>query len=144
MLIDAGANIKARDSKGREPIHYACYFEKETKSEGTAIVKILTEVHGELDTQDDDGNTPLACAILSGDPRCVKRLLSNGAHFEAGSYEGNHLQCAAFLHDDQTAFEILKAWMPCSDEQLAAFKDKAEKEMEFWRARKESWDFLRM
>ena len=76
--VDITKNIN-----GRKLIHYACYPHKMygTPEQHLPIVKFLVETyHSDVNSQDDDGNTPLHYAKHSGYDIISNYLISKGAN----------------------------------------------------------------
>lgn len=73
ILIDAGADVNAKDKSGLAPLHYSA----RRKARGS--IKTLLAAGATVDLQDDYGFTPLHEAILSNDPEAVTMLLEAGA-----------------------------------------------------------------
>lgn len=101
-LISVGGDPTATDANGQMPLHLAC-------ARGhTAIVSDLLKL-GSLDTetQDVDGNTPLALAVTHGRLDALKLLLELGASVQTRSsknrdaldiaLKGNHVDCMRAL-----------------------------------------------
>ncbi len=75
-LIQAGANIEAKDKAGWTPLMYAA-------SEGrTEAIKVLVQAGAKLETKDKDGLTPLMIAAVNKF-EAVKALIQAGAKFDA-------------------------------------------------------------
>jgi len=74
-LIDAGADINARDSDGETPLHIAC-------SEGQVdIVKLLLESEVlDINNETDEGKTALMFAAQACSCETCKMLLEKGAN----------------------------------------------------------------
>ena len=70
VLIDAGADIDAKDNDGWSPLHYACKFEL------LDIVKMLTRAGAGMRATTDDGETCLMLAARYGDTETVCYLMS--------------------------------------------------------------------
>jgi ankyrin repeat protein len=58
LLLDAGADIKARDNKGQTSLHYAA------NSSNVNVTKYLLKKGASVDTRDNDGNTPLLSVFI--------------------------------------------------------------------------------
>ena len=69
VLIDAGADIEAKDPCGQSPLH--CASEKGE----IAIVKVLVEAGAEVCARDNYGNTCLKCAACYGHTETVRYLV---------------------------------------------------------------------
>lgn len=73
LLLEFGANIKARDRSQWTPLHAACYFGCEQ------VVSVLIENGADVDAQSEDGFSPLylACWVRStnGHEGIVEKLL---------------------------------------------------------------------
>lgn len=69
ILIDAGADINAKDSRGRTPLHVSC----ETKA--ASIAELLIESGADINAGDGSGSTPLHTACGHQDTTIVKLLL---------------------------------------------------------------------
>jgi len=75
-LIAEGADVDARDSTLRTPLHAAC------QQEQLEVVKILLAAGALVDPRDSFGNTPLWRAVFAfqgGDPTLIRLLLDAGA-----------------------------------------------------------------
>ena len=69
VLIDAGADIEAKDEDGRRPLHYAC------EGEELAVVKVLIKAGADVCATDNDGTTCLMEAAGSGHTKTVRYLV---------------------------------------------------------------------
>ena len=69
VLIDAGADINAKDEKGRSPLHSACNYGE------LAIVKMLVEAGAEVCVRDNEGDTCLTLAARAGCTGTVRYLV---------------------------------------------------------------------
>jgi ankyrin repeat protein len=56
MMVEAGADLNARDIYGRTPLHYAL-------SSGAENVRALIEMGADVNAQDDNGHTPLTSVM---------------------------------------------------------------------------------
>ena len=69
VLIDAGADIEAKDEEGCRPLHIAC------EEEELASVKMLVEAGADVCATDDEGTTCLMIAAQYGDTETVRYLV---------------------------------------------------------------------
>ena len=78
-LLDAGADLEARNKNGRTPLHWAAAV-----SVSPAIITMLAEVGADLEAWDQGGRTPLHLAAgQSRTPAVITALLDAGADLEA-------------------------------------------------------------
>ena len=78
-LLELGADIHERDSKGKTPLYYA------VESENLDVARIFIEKGAHVNDYEEDlaTSTPLLAAIASGNADMVKLLLENGADFRS-------------------------------------------------------------
>ena len=99
LLVQAGAEVNARNGSGGSPLHSAA-----RSSENPAMIAALVEAGAELDAwtergyHGDDGLTPLHEAVASGQPSVVAALLAAGADVHARDREDGPTP----LHDATT------------------------------------------
>ncbi|EKX37915.1 hypothetical protein GUITHDRAFT_115891 [Guillardia theta CCMP2712] len=77
-LVKRGANVKAMDGYGRTALHY-CALGPSFQSR---IPALLVQLGADIDEQDDDGQTPLMAAAISGAYHTCKTLVELGADLE--------------------------------------------------------------
>ena len=79
-LIESGFDVNEKDNNLFAPLHYATQ-EFSTKRECLEIIKILLYAGANIETRDENGNTPLSNAVywFRGDPCLINLLLENGA-----------------------------------------------------------------
>ena len=83
-LINAGADLNARDEDGRTPLHWAVKF-----SQTPEIVTALINAGADLNARDEDGRTPLHWAAgFSQTPEIVTALINAGADLNARDEDG--------------------------------------------------------
>ena len=99
LLVQAGADVNARNGSGGSPLHSAA-----RNTEDPALVLALVEAGAELDAwtsrgyHGDDGVTPLHEAVIGGRPSVVAALLAAGADVHARDSEDGPTP----LHDAAT------------------------------------------
>lgn len=90
LLLDAGANVKATDNKGRTPLHFAA------KNNLADLAFFLIKAGADVNSRDDSGKTPLHLAFekrWSQDtlPGFVDFMLDKGADINAVASDGKSL-----------------------------------------------------
>nr|MBO6295302.1 ankyrin repeat domain-containing protein [Schwartzia sp. (in: firmicutes)] len=108
MLLDAGADLNARDKNGNPPLMYSdgpetfrllvndgakvnmTYADGETllMRAGANGAKLLVDAGANVNITDNDGETPLISAVRHGDVEKVKVLLAAGADVKAKDKKG--------------------------------------------------------
>ena len=82
-LLDKGANVRARNRRGAEPLHYAVDGIPDSHTWNPAaqeaIVKCLIEAGADPNSADKSGVTPLHRAVRTRCADAVRTLLANGA-----------------------------------------------------------------
>lgn len=73
LLLDAGADVNARNTKGITPLHVAA------KGNVPEIMKVLLERGADIEAADKDARTPLLWAAFEGSVKAVRLLLQQGA-----------------------------------------------------------------
>jgi len=72
LLIDAGADINAKDENGRTPLFGAI------ESNSRAMIELLVSLGAEVNAKDKNGKTLLATAIENSDDEIIATVLKNG------------------------------------------------------------------
>lgn len=95
-LIEAGGDIRATDTSGRNALHFAieCLH-------GTTVMRDLLSRGLPSDWAEHDGQTPLMQAAASGNVQFAEMLLADGANLHATDHDGHSpLDLAQMAHDD--------------------------------------------
>jgi len=107
-LIASGANLDARDAKGRTPLHVA------THARQREAVKLLAKAGANLDALEDDRYDAVTIASVADDPTTLALLLSLGANAGQATsrYDGTALIAAAHLGHDEVVRKLIAAGAP--------------------------------
>jgi ankyrin repeat protein len=83
-LVSAGANVRAKNRRGAEPLHYAAdgipgsdFWDPEAQY---AVIEFLIGAGADPNSQDKSGVAPLHRAVRTRCFAAVRALLANGAH----------------------------------------------------------------
>ncbi|EAX97116.1 ankyrin repeat protein, putative [Trichomonas vaginalis G3] len=91
LLIDAGANINARENKGNTPLHHSCI------SKGNKTGKLLLERGADMEIINSDGIPPLIAATMKKNAEMVRNLLLFNSNVNVMDAFGN----SALIHAAQ-------------------------------------------
>jgi ankyrin repeat protein len=107
-LIAAGANLEARDARGRTPLHLA------THARQREAVKLLAKAGAKLDALEDDRYDAVTIASVADDVPTLALLLSLGASAKqvTSRYDGTALIAAAHLGHDEVVRQLIAAGAP--------------------------------
>ena len=98
-LVDAGADVNARDDYESTPLHLAA------ESEDVEVMRVLLDAGADVRAVDGDRDTPLhiACGISSritdDAARCIELLLEHGAPVEARNNDDLRPEECAVVRD---------------------------------------------
>lgn len=105
VLVELGADVHKLDDRGRNIVHYIamCHTDRGNRSEYLSFLRCLI-LHQKVQVHliDEDGNTALSYAVISGFYSACKFLLEHGAHPDAGwvlhrAARGGHLHIVKLL-----------------------------------------------
>ncbi|WP_265022323.1 ankyrin repeat domain-containing protein [Wolbachia endosymbiont (group B) of Ischnura elegans] len=82
LMINEGADIEAKDNKGRTPVLFAIYLGK------WHIVHLLINKGANIDAKDNIGRTPLHWAARNGHLSIVQHLIEKGANLSIKDNDG--------------------------------------------------------
>ncbi len=107
-LIASGANLDARDTRGRTPLQVA------THARQREAVKLLAKAGANLDLLDDDRYDAVTIASVADDAATLSVLLSLGANAgqTTSRYDGTALIAAAHLGHDEVVRRLIAAGAP--------------------------------
>ncbi len=131
LLVEAGAELDAKDKKGRTALTYAkeakfkrviAYLEaayekkdaagaltlREAAATGTLYrVKALLEAGADIEQSDEHGQTPLMLAVAAGHEEVVRALCAAAANVHAMRSDGGDLWTCAFAKPDAEIIQCL-------------------------------------
>jgi ankyrin repeat protein len=107
-LIAAGADLEARDSRGRTPLHVA------THARQREAILALAKSGAGLDRLEDDRYDAVTIASVADDTPTLSLLLSLGASARqtTSRYDGTALIAAAHLGHDEVVRRLIAAGAP--------------------------------
>jgi len=107
-LIASGANLDARDARGRTPLHVAAHARQRE------AVKLLAKAGAKLDVLEDDRYDAVTIASVADDVQTLALLLSLGASAKqvTSRYDGTALIAAAHLGHDEVVRQLIAAGAP--------------------------------
>ena len=82
-LLDKGAEINAKDKRGKTPLHYAC------EKGNPKAVRMLIDAGADIHVVNNNKNTPLHLACGKGSPETVRMMIDAGADIHAVNIDGN-------------------------------------------------------
>lgn len=105
LLLAYGADVHARDQKGRSALHYLCLeMRHRTLNSTPENVRALLAAGADVNARDNRGQTPLVrfCVKNGSDPAIVRMLLAAGADAHAPDNRGNraldYVRCGDMEH----------------------------------------------
>jgi len=107
-LIASGANLDARDARGRTPLHVAAHARQRE------AVTLLAKAGANLDALEDDRYDAVTIASVADDVPTLALLLSLGASARqvTSRYDGTALIAAAHLGHDEVVRQLIAAGAP--------------------------------
>ena len=80
LLVGHGADCRARNRRGAEPLHYAADANRSEPKAQADVIDYLLSIGAEPDAVDDSGVAPLHRAVRTRSLAAVKALLDGGAN----------------------------------------------------------------
>lgn len=107
-LIEGGADLGARDGRGRTPLHVAAYARQRE------AIRMLARAGAKLDVLEDDRYDAVTIAAVADDTATLSLLLSLGASARqtTSRYDGTALIAAAHLGHDEVVRRLIAAGAP--------------------------------
>ena len=107
-LVASGANLDARDAKGRTPLHVATYARQRE------AIKLLAKAGANIDLLEDDRYDAVTIASVADDAATLALLLSLDARpgQVTSRYDGTALIAAAHLGHDEVVRRLIAAGAP--------------------------------
>jgi len=107
-LIGAGADLEARDGRGRTPLHVAAHARQRE------AIRVLAKAGARLDRLEDDRYDAVTIAAVADDVQTLSLLLSLGASARqtTSRYDGTALIAAAHLGHDEVVRRLIAAGAP--------------------------------
>lgn len=107
-LIEGGADLGARDGRGRTPLHVAAYARQRE------AIRTLAKADAKLDVLEDDRYDAVTIAAVADDTATLSLLLSLGASARqtTSRYDGTALIAAAHLGHDEVVRRLIAAGAP--------------------------------
>jgi len=89
LLIAHGADCRARNRRGAEPLHYAADGGRREPQAQAAVIEYLIAMGAEPNTVDKTGVAPLHRAVRTRSVAAVKALLDGGAELRQSNKSGS-------------------------------------------------------
>jgi ankyrin repeat protein len=107
-LVAAGADLEARDGRGRTALHVA------THARQREAIRQLAQAGAKLDVLENDRYDAITIAAVADDPATLSLLLSLGAspRQTTSRYDGTALIAAAHLGHDEVVRRLIAAGAP--------------------------------
>lgn len=89
LLIARGADCRARNRRGAEPLHYAADTNRSNPPAQAAMIEYLVSIGADPNATDNDGVTPLHRAVRTRSLAAVRALLDGGANAHRKNKSGS-------------------------------------------------------
>jgi ankyrin repeat protein len=117
-LLQAGADASIPDEKGTTALLYALQEPSPFNREGSTALRVeaakllLKGKVGDVNGQNENGETPLMRAVDLGEMEIVKSLLDHGANVDLSDVLGSTAAIRAYEKDQTAIQQLLKAQTP--------------------------------
>lgn len=108
QLIAEGANLAARDARGRTPLHVATFARQR------GVIELLAKKGADLNAFEDDRYDAVTIAAVANDEQTLRTLLATGASARqtTSRYDGTALIAAAHLGHAGVVKQLIAAGAP--------------------------------
>ncbi len=89
LLVRAGANCRARNRRGAEPLHYACDANRWKPAAQKETIEYLLAIGADPNALDKSGVAPLHRAVRTRASEAVRALVSGGARVRLRNRSGS-------------------------------------------------------
>ena len=100
-LIEAKANVNARDVSGETPLHFSAI------NGDTEIIRLLVNANASINCKTNHGNTPLHYLASAGYVDGIKLLIEAGANLDVQRYDGASPLHLAIMNEHDGVTQLL-------------------------------------
>lgn len=107
LLVQKGAKVDARTKAGESPLLRILHSQEHEKDEIYDVARTLVELGADKDAQNDEGETALHLAVISGSEAWLKTLLSLGVDVTKKQKKGKTAFTQAVINKNAAAVRLL-------------------------------------